>query len=96
MLHPELDALWRAQRAIDDWYIGYADALTQAGLDETVSFTLIGGNPGTMSRGDIVLHVVNHTSYHRGWVADLFFQVPKHPPTTDLPVYLRSGSFDAR
>ena len=96
VLHPELDALWRAQRAIDNWYIGYADALTQAGLDETVSFTLIGGNPGTMSRGDIVLHVVNHTSYHRGWVADLFFQVPKHPPTTDLPVFLRSGSFDAR
>ena len=43
------------------------------------------------TRGEILLHVVNHTSYHRGFVADLFYQVPGgvRPPTTDLPVYLR-------
>ena len=33
--------------------------LTAAGLDETVSFTLIGGNASTMRRGEILLHVVN-------------------------------------
>ena len=42
-----------------------------------------------MSRSDIVFHVVNHTSYHRGFVADLFFQVPVTPPLTDLPIFLR-------
>ena len=89
VLHPELPDLWRAQAAMDDWYIAYGDGLTAAGLDETVSFTLIGGNAGTMRRGEILLHVVNHTSYHRGWVADMFFEVPRHPPTTDLPVFLR-------
>ena len=26
--------------------------------------------------------------YHRGWIADMFFQVPARNPTTDLPVYL--------
>jgi len=87
--HPPLADLWSKQRAIDDWYISWGDALTDAKLDERVSFTLIGGNPGTMSRGEILLHVVNHTSYHRGFVADLFYQVPARPPTTDLPVYLR-------
>ena len=53
-------------------------------------FVLVGGNRGVMTRGEILLHVVNHTTYHRGFVADLMYQVPgAHPPTTDLPVYLR-------
>jgi uncharacterized damage-inducible protein DinB len=42
-----------------------------------------------MTRGEMLLHVVTHTSYHRGFAADLFFQVPARPPTMDLPVYLR-------
>ena len=89
--HPPLAALWRAQQEIDAWYIAWSDRLTDAVLDEKVSFTLIGGNQGVMTRGEILLHVVNHTSYHRGFVADLFYQVPAKPPTTDLPVYLRGS-----
>jgi len=59
-----------------------------------VHFTLIGGNKGVMTRAEILLHIVNHTSYHRGFVADLFYQVPgaPRPPTTDLPVFLREGA----
>ena len=87
--HPPLGELWRAQQAIDAWYTNWSDKLTDAALDEKVSFTLIGGNPGVMTRGEILLHVVTHTSYHRGFVADLFYQVPARPPTTDLPVFLR-------
>ncbi len=89
--HPPLADLWQKQQAVDAWYIAWSDKVTDAALDETVRFTLIGGNPGEMTRGEILLHVVNHTSYHRGFVADLFYQVPARPPTTDLPVYLREG-----
>lgn len=87
--YPPLDELWRAQQIVDDWYIAWSDALTDAALGEAVNFTLIGGNPGVMTRGEILLHVVNHTAYHRGFVGDMFFQVPARAPTTDLPVYLR-------
>ena len=87
--HPSLAELWRAQQEMDKWYIAWSDSLSDAALDEKVSFTLIGGNRGVMTRGEILLHVVNHTSYHRGFVADLFYQVPARPPTTDLPVFLR-------
>jgi uncharacterized damage-inducible protein DinB len=87
--HPPLTELWRLQQGIDRWYLEWSDGLSDAGLDEKVNFTLIGGNPGVMTRGEILLHVVNHTSYHRGFVADLFYQVPARPPTTDLPVFLR-------
>jgi uncharacterized damage-inducible protein DinB len=87
--HPPLEELRRQQQAVDDWYIAWSDALSDAALDEKVNFTLIGGNQGVMTRGEILLHVVNHTTYHRGFVADLFYQVPARPPTTDLPVFLR-------
>lgn len=87
--HPPLADLWRLQEVVDQWYVDYSDALSDAALSETVDFTLIGGNRGAMTRGEILLHVVTHTSYHRGFVADLFFQVPARPPTMDLPVYLR-------
>lgn len=87
--HPPLPELWRAQQEIDRWYIDWSGSLSDAALDEKVEFTLIGGNRGVMTRGEILLHVVNHTSYHRGFVADLFYQVPARPPTTVLPVFLR-------
>ena len=87
--HPELGELWSSQQAIDGWYTAWSDKISDGALDEKVSFTLIGGTPGVMTRGEILLHVVNHTAYHRGFVADLFYQVPARPPTTDLPVYLR-------
>lgn len=87
--HPPLEELRPKQQAIDAWYIEWADKLTDAALGEKVNFTLIGGNKGVMTRGEILLHVVNHTTYHRGFVADLFYQVPVRPPATDLPVYLR-------
>ncbi len=87
--HPPLAELWRLQQGVDKWYIDWSDGLTDAALIENVNFTLIGGNQGVMTRGEILLHVVTHTNYHRGFAADLFFQVPARPPTMDLPVYLR-------
>ena len=89
--HPALEELWRMQQTIDAWFINWSATVTEAALEEKVSFTLIGGIPGVMTRGDILLHVVNHTTYHRGFVADLFYQVPARPPTTDLPVFLREN-----
>jgi uncharacterized damage-inducible protein DinB len=87
--HPPLAELWRLQQEIDNWYIAWGDRQTDSMLDEKLNFELIGGNKGAMTRGEMLLHVVTHTSYHRGFAADHFFQVPARPPTMDLPVYLR-------
>ena len=83
--HPPLAELRETQRALDAWY----EAQCSKPLDEVISFVLIGGNRGEMTRAEILLHVVNHNSYHRGFVADMFYQVPARPPATDLPVFAR-------
>lgn len=87
--HPSLDELWRAQQEIDAWYIGKYDALSDAELNSVLRFTFVGGGEGAMTRGEMLVHLVNHTSYHRGFVGQMFYQVPARPPTTDLPVFLR-------
>ena len=84
-----LAQLWPLQQAVDQWYVGWSETLDADSLDETVHFRFIGGGEGRMTRAEILLHVVNHTTYHRGFVADMFYQVPAKPPTTDLPVFLR-------
>jgi uncharacterized damage-inducible protein DinB len=87
--HPPLPELWRAQQAIDRWFIDWSDAQSPATLQERIDFDFIGGGEGSMTRGEMLLHVVNHTTYHRGFVADFFYQVPARPPATDLTVFLR-------
>ena len=86
--HPPLAVLRQNQLAIDAWYVDYAAALDADALAEIVHFSFIGGGEGAMSRQDILLHVVNHTTYHRGHVADMLYHHALIPPTTDLPVFL--------
>ena len=87
--HPPLDELWRAQREMDRWYIDWADTTSEPALEEKVRFSFVGGGEGVMSRREILQHLVNHTTYHRGFVAQMIYEVPAKPPTTDLTVYLR-------
>ncbi len=86
---PPLDELRRAQHALDDWYIAWSDGLTDSGLQRRVDFTFVGGGEGTMTCAEILMHLVNHTTYHRGYIADMLYQVPANPPTTDLTVFIR-------
>jgi uncharacterized damage-inducible protein DinB len=88
---PPFAELRAAQATLDAWYVRYADALHGTAAAEIVDFEFIGGGRGSMSRGDIIMHVINHTTYHRGHIADMIYQIPAHPPTTDLPVYLRNA-----
>ena len=89
--HPPLEELWRAQQELDAWYVAWSERVSAAELGEEVRFEFIGGGAGAMTRMEMLQHVVNHTTYHRGFVADLFYQVPARPPTTDLTVYLRDA-----
>jgi uncharacterized damage-inducible protein DinB len=90
--HPPLAELWRAQQDLDHWYMNWSDGISDAALDEKVKFTFVGGGEGVMTRGEILQHLVNHTTYHRGFVAQMLFDVPARPPTTDLTVFLRDAA----
>jgi uncharacterized damage-inducible protein DinB len=86
---PPLDALWRAVQAMDRWYIELSDRLSAHELGEVIRFQFIGGGDGAMTRGEIILHLVTHGTYHRGFVGDMLNQASVNLKPTDLTVYLR-------
>lgn len=88
VLHGEFAALRRAQDEVDAWFIAWADAQTEISLAERLDFRLVSGKAGRMSGGDMLQHVVTHTAYHHGWVAEMFFEVPAKVLDVDLPVFL--------
>lgn len=62
----EFETLARKATITADWYVSYADMLTPAQRDEAVDFLFSNGSPGRMTRGDMLLHVATHGTYHRG------------------------------
>lgn len=91
LLHSNLPELRLAQKDIDNWYCKWTARQTDASLDKAVEFAFVSGESGTMSAGAMLMHVVNHASYHRGWVIQMYFEIPAMPPVTDMPVYLREA-----
>jgi uncharacterized damage-inducible protein DinB len=88
---PPLDELRQVQMAEDQWYVSFVDLQSEETLSQIVDFKFVDGGPGSLSRGDMLLHVVNHKTYHRGYVADMLYESGLKPPTMDLPVFLRDA-----
>ncbi|QNP58020.1 DinB family protein [Paenacidovorax monticola] len=63
---PPLPSLREAVRASDDWYLQYASGLAETQLAEPLKFRFTDGDTGTMTRGEILNHIVVHGTYHRG------------------------------
>ncbi|MEM1428348.1 MAG: DinB family protein [Pseudomonadota bacterium] len=76
-------------RAMNAHYVALAQGWTDADLAQPVHFTFVDGGPGCMSREDILLHLVNHATYHRGFVSTLLFPHRPKGASSDLTVFLR-------
>lgn len=88
---PSFGDLWNKQQLIDEWYVNYSKALSGNSCGKTISFEFIDGGQGEMTISEILLHVVNHGTYHRGFVSMMMSQIPENMPANDLTVYLRDA-----
>lgn len=86
---PPMAKLFELQKGVDRWFAKYADSLSAAEAMEIVDFEFIDGGAGAMSREDMLIHLVNHGTYHRGHVGTMLYEISVEPPTTDYPVFLR-------
>ena len=86
-----LTELESAQKLENHWYITFVDAQSEGSLAQVINFSFVDGGEGSLSRGDMLLHVSNHKTYHRGYVADMLYESGLKPPTMDLPVFLRDA-----
>ena len=79
---PQLQALASSATEVDDWYASYVDSLTESDLEQSVNFVFTSGKPASMRRGEIILHVCQHGTYHRG-NAGAVLQLKGLPPSRD-------------
>jgi uncharacterized damage-inducible protein DinB len=63
---PELQVLANSVREVDDWYASYVNSLSAEDFEQTVDFVFTSGKRTRMRRGEIILHVCLHGTYHRG------------------------------
>src|ERR1041385_2760439 len=90
MITPDLARMFTRYKAwADEITFTSVAALPEGELGEMIEVQFVGGGPGAMTRGEILLHLVNHGTYHRGFVSDMMNQVKVNPPPSDLTVYLR-------
>jgi uncharacterized damage-inducible protein DinB len=76
-------------RSMNDYYVSLAREWTNAELAEVITFQFVGGGEGQMTREDILLHLANHATYHRGFVSTLLFPLKTKGSASDLTVFLR-------
>jgi uncharacterized damage-inducible protein DinB len=63
---PDFEVLASGMREVDDWYASYVASLPEDDFDESVDFVFTNGSAARMRRGEIILHVCLHGTYHRG------------------------------
>ena len=67
----------------------WSEGLSDCDLDRDANYTLLDGTPFTTPVWQIVLHLVNHATLHRGQVMAMLRQLGTKPPATDLIFYYR-------
>lgn len=87
---PDAETLAAGISEIDDWYVDYADGLSAQEFDEPVDFTYTNGTPMRMTRGEIILHVCLHSTYHRGNAGILFQKKGVAGPRDAMTDYLEA------
>ena len=72
------------------WKLYLCD-LTDQDMLRVVSFKDTKGNPYNQPLWQILLHVVNHATHHRGQVSGFLRALGKTPPPLDLMAYYRTA-----
>ena len=93
---PTLDALQASFRATDHWYQQHLATLTAEALAERLEFHFTDGQPGCMSREEMLLHVAMHGGYHRGAVGRILAQHGVAPPRDLLTGFLHQSQPERR
>lgn len=86
---PPFGELRAAAELVSQWYVEAAAAETDGSLDRPIDFKFLDGGAGRMSREEMYLHIVNHGTYHRGFVSTLLFEAGGEMRSNDLTIYLR-------
>jgi len=82
-----LEALEREWPDLQQRWERFCDSLSDTDLSRTIAYRSIRGYDGVATVEQVVLHLVNHGTLHRGQVMGMIRQLGIVPPGTDLMHY---------
>jgi uncharacterized damage-inducible protein DinB len=87
--YPDLDSLMQAWHELEPRFRDHVAAVGDD-VERVIDYRLMNGTPGRSAFWQMLQHVVNHGTYHRGQVTTMLRQLGVPPPkSTDLIAYYR-------
>ncbi|HYL46222.1 MAG TPA: DinB family protein [Candidatus Limnocylindrales bacterium] len=93
---PDFESLRRRWLEIEHYLLGYVTALTDTDIQRVVEHTTTSGVPQSAPLWQMLQHLVNHGTYHRGQIASMVRQLGSKPLSTDLIFFYRERAAQAK
>jgi uncharacterized damage-inducible protein DinB len=88
---PDVASIRKAWGELEGKVRPFVDRLGDAGVSRMFEYKLLSGAAGASPFFEMLTHVVNHASYHRGQVTTLLRQIGAQPPkSTDMITFYRT------
>lgn len=88
---PTLDELERRLLASDAWLASHIAALTPESAAQIIRFVFADGQAGSMSQQEILFHILNHGTYHRGAIGHALEQAGAQRPADTYTLYIHAA-----
>ena len=75
----------------NQWLIRYVEDLEPGQRSQAVSFQFVDGKHGTMTRMEILFHIINHGTYHRGAIGHSLDLAQVPHPADAYTVFIHSA-----
>lgn len=89
ILHDRFDELRIAREAEDERILAFVNHLDESRLDHPFAYRSMDGSPVELPLAQLLAHVFNHQTHHRGQAHTLLTQFGRTVPALDLVYFLR-------
>ncbi|MGH9782289.1 MAG: DinB family protein [Candidatus Acidiferrales bacterium] len=89
---PDLASIRARWQTIESELMKFVGALTATDLDRVVEYKNTKGHAFSNPMSEMLQHLVNHGTYHRGQITTLLRQLAASPVATDMIVFHREQS----
>lgn len=88
----ELASLKAEWPLLHDSWKNWTNSLSESDTERVLSYTDLRGNPWAQPVWQLALHVVNHSTHHRGQVSGFLRALGKTPPPLDFIRFVRENA----